>query len=615
MFIGFGFIAVLLNTPVWAAELTPQIYHCPANININQAGDADRCVLPTRPADTSQRFDNAKQTIRITLDNPLAQPTSIVLSIRPFYLADIEVYTYRAGQTRLAGAGGALHSGRNLHQTLGGHEFIVNALPGANDYLIQLDAPGFAQIAFAARLMQSPVGLADHKLGISLHLGMLLTLTGLALIGWLLRRDAITLRLFLITIAIVVQVGLGSGAIPLMLPTPALVETAMMLFISLVAIRVALWGWLYQGLIAPHLPSRWYRYSCYFSYAAAGITAGLYFLDMLVIARFLTLFLILFIPILHTVGAIKARSINPVFKAGLVSTLLIYDALQVVALYLVIMHSATTELPILITRVLDVAIPLLAMAVVLLRNWATDQELAAAAQALARQEAQLQSERESQQEKSMLLDMLTHEIKNPLTTIGIAASSLEAQWPKLTEPVHKRFVNIQRAVNTIDQVIERCDLSTKIDGQAIEVKRTTVSPFNLIETLVQNDESHANRLALTGSPATTVQTDTSLLQTVLSNLLDNAFRYAPEHAEIHADISQDDEQNAVIITITNPLTPGTSPNPKRLFTRYYRHHHSKHIGGSGLGLSLCHRVMSLLGGTIRATVDDGRIAFKVYLRQ
>ncbi|MBS3786213.1 MAG: hypothetical protein KGY57_05320 [Gammaproteobacteria bacterium] len=615
MFIGLGFIAVLISAQASAAELTPQIYHCPTNLNIQQVGDADRCTLTMRPVDAGQRFDNATQTLRVRLHNPLAEPTSIVLSIRPFYLANIELYIYRAGQARLTASGGALHPSGKFHQTLGGHEFIVNALPGANDYVVQIDAPGFAQIAFAARLMQSPPNLNDYKMGISLHIGMLLTLAGLALIGWVLRRDSITLRLFLITVTIVIQVGLGSGAIPLMLPTPALIETAMTLFISLVAIRVALWGWLYQGLIAPQLPDRWYQYSCHFSYIASGITAGLYFLDMLIAARFLTLFLILSIPVLHTVGAMKARSINPVFKVGLVSSLLIYDALQVLALYLVIMHSATTELPILITRVLDITVPLLAMSAVLLRNWANDQALAAAAQTLARQEAQLQSERESQQEKSMLLDMLTHEIKNPLTTIGIAANSLEGQWPELTDPVHKRFVNIRRAVNTIDQVIDRCDLSTRIDGQAIEVNRTTVAPYQIIKALGPGYEANWQRVILTGSPHTTVTTDSSLLQTVLSNLLDNAFRYSPENSNITAHISDADEQGFVSITLSNRLTPDASPDPDRLFTRYYRHGSAKHIGGSGLGLSLCDRVITLLGGSIKATIDNGCITFSVRLRQ
>ena len=615
MFIGLGFIAVLISAQALAAELTPQIYHCPTNLNIQQVGDADRCTLTTRPADAGQRFDNATQTLRISLHNPLSQPSPVALTIRPFYLAAITLYTYQQGQATFYSAGGALHQNGQAHQTLGGHEFIVNARPGTNDYLIQLDAPGFAQIAFAAQLMQSPAGLADYKLGISLHFGMLLTLASLALIGWLLRRDTITLRLLLILTAIVLQVGLGSGAIPLMLPTAEAISTGMTLFVSLVAVRIALWGWLYQGLIGPHLQNNWYRYSCYFSYAAAGIAVALYFLDITVIARLLTLVLILFIPILNTVAAIKARSINRVFKLGLVLSLVIYDILQVIAIYLVIVHSAASELPILITRVLDIAIPLLAMAVVLLRNWANDQALAAAAQTLARQDAQLQSERASQQEKSMLLDMLTHEIKNPLTTIGIAANSLETQWPGITEPVHKRFINIRRAVNTIDQVIDRCDLSTKIDGQVVEVKHTTVSPYQIIDALKHSYEANTQCLILTGSPDITVETDSSLLQTVLSNLLDNAFRYSPENSEIVGNITATDQRGFVTITLSNRLAPGASPDPERLFTRYYRHGSSKHIGGSGLGLSLCDRVITLLGGTINATIDDGNITFHVRLRQ
>lgn len=389
----------------------------------------------------------------------------------------------------------------------------------------------------------------------------------------------------------------------------------MTLFVSLVGVRVALWGWLYQALIEPYFSARWYRAACHISYAAAAISMALYFMDATVIARLLSLMLVISIPVLHTVAALKAQSIDPRFKVGLISSLFVYNLLLIIALYLVTMHSGANDLPILITRLLDIIIPILAITVVLLRNWATDKELANTAQALARREAQLEEQKASQQEKNMLLDMLTHEIKNPLTTIGIATRSLENQWPSLTTGAHTRFLNIQRAVDTIDQVIERCDLSTKIDDKGIEIRPSDVGPLAMIENLAAAYGDNPRRFTLTGSRGLTVHTDSSLLQTVLSNLLDNAFRYAPEDDDIHADIAGPDDPGVVTITVSNRLNPAASPDPNRLFTRYYRHINAKHVGGSGLGLSLCERVMTLLGGTIEATIRDEAITFRVRLSQ
>lgn len=614
-FICLASVAFFFSSHALTAELQQRILHCPIDVDISQQGAAKRCDLDARPPESSQRVDNAQQVIRLDLINPRAEAADVNLTIRPFYLANIQLYAYVDTIATKIAKGGALSDTDKTHQALGGHTFFVPVTPGQNTYLIEIAAPGFAHISIDSRATQKSVSLTHYQVGISLHLGMLITLTSLALLGWLLKRNTVTLRLLFVILCILVQVSLGSGAIPLALPTGLATEVAMTLFVSLVGVRVALWGWLYQALIEPYFSARWYRAACHISYAAAAISMALYFMDATVIARLLSLMLVISIPVLHTVAALKAQSIDPRFKVGLISSLFVYNLLLIIALYLVTMHSGANDLPILITRLLDIIIPILAITVVLLRNWATDKELANTAQALARREAQLEEQKASQQEKNMLLDMLTHEIKNPLTTIGIATRSLENQWPSLTTGAHTRFLNIQRAVDTIDQVIERCDLSTKIDDKGIEIRPSDVGPLAMIENLAAAYGDNPRRFTLTGSRGLTVHTDSSLLQTVLSNLLDNAFRYAPEDDDIHADIAGPDDPGVVTITVSNRLNPAASPDPNRLFTRYYRHINAKHVGGSGLGLSLCERVMTLLGGTIEATIRDEAITFRVRLSQ
>lgn len=614
-FICLASVAFFFSSHALTAELQQRILHCPIDVDISQQGAAKRCDLDARPPESSQRVDNAQQVIRLDLINPRAEAADVNLTIRPFYLANIQLYAYVDTIATKIAKGGALSDTDKTHQALGGHTFFVPVIPGQNTYLIEIAAPGFAHISIDSRATQKSVSLTHYQVGISLHLGMLITLTSLALLGWLLKRNTVTLRLLFVILCILVQVSLGSGAIPLALPTGLATEVAMTLFVSLVGVRVALWGWLYQALIEPYFSARWYRAACHISYAAAAISMALYFMDATVIARLLSLMLVISIPVLHTVAALKAQSIDPRFKVGLISSLFVYNLLLIIALYLVTMHSGANDLPILITRLLDIIIPILAITAVLLRNWATDKELANTAQALARREAQLEEQKASQQEKNMLLDMLTHEIKNPLTTIGIATRSLENQWPSLTTGAHTRFLNIQRAVDTIDQVIERCDLSTKIDDKGIEIRPSDVGPLAMIENLAAAYGDNPRRFTLTGSRGLTVHTDSSLLQTVLSNLLDNAFRYAPEDDDIHADIAGPDDQGVVTITVSNRLNPAASPDPNRLFTRYYRHINAKHVGGSGLGLSLCERVMTLLGGTIEATIRDEAITFRVRLSQ
>ena len=618
-----GAVAVLGGLPLPAAaafaepdgHLAPQLHYCPSGVGVDTPGVIERCDRSSRPADQAQRLDNAAQLIRLTLTNASDQIQPTRLFIGPYYLGHIQIYG--AGDARGGGrgglqplaSGGADQGGGTASAALAGHAFALNLPPGRSAYLLRIEAPGFAHLSVKAEPLRDVALASDGAtLSVGLHLGMLAVLAGLALVPVLLHPGPVSRRLFALNALILMQVGLGSGLIPQLIPAlpgPA----AMSAFMVLIMVRTAVWGGLYQALIQPHFPARGYQWACWLSYATAGLAAVLYLLEWVVAARVISLVLVLAIPVLHTVAALRARTLMPLLKRALVGSLIIYDGLQVVAIVLLIGYSGQSDMPVIISRFLDLAVPLLAMGTVLLRNRASDQQLAHAKQTLARQEARIAAEMAASEEKRTLLDMLTHEIRNPLATIKLASRALQAQ-ASATPALRRRAANIDTGVRTIDAVIERCDLHNRIEGEGITPQQRPVDIERLLDDLVLGD-ALAPRLDREGPALGRVMTDSYLLQILLGNLLDNATKYSP--ADTRIQVVRERSADAWHLGVRNRIDPDWTPDPERLFERYYRHERARHKGGSGLGLPLAKRIAERLGGMLDYRHDGDEVQFTVHM--
>ncbi len=595
-------------------NITDQLHYCPPEVTLTTPDAIARCDLTQRPADRGQRLDNAPQLMRLTITNPAASPQAARLFIGPYYLASIELFQPNTGTLTPIGEGGAFAGGDTGSAAIGGHVFPITLAPGENAFLLRLEAPGFAHLSIRVDPRDSAMPAPTPSvLSIGLHLGMLAALAGLALVPVILRPGPVSNRLLVLVTVILAQVSLGSGVLPTLIPDlPG--RPAMTAFMILIMLRMATWGWLYQALIQPHYDRTWYRLACRISYLVAGVASVLYLLEWLVAARALSLLLILAVPVLHTVAGLRAAIRGRLFKQALVGSLVIYDLLQIIAIVLLVTDSGQSDLPVIISRVLDLAIPLLAIGTVLLRNRASDQQLAVAEQELARSEAQLAAETAARDEKRLLLDMLTHEIRNPLATIRLASRALQGQTGGNDPGVQRRLVNIDRGIRTIDAVIERCDLHNRIEDTGITPDYRSVHLNRLILELIERF-GLLDRVTVSGPALPAIRTDPQLLETLLGNLLDNAAKYSPPGSRIELAIFTPTMDPAGDvrhwgIRVSNPIEADMVPDPEQLFERYYRHSHARRQGGSGLGLPLSRRIAELLDGRLTPRIEADRIHFE-----
>lgn len=217
----------------------------------------------------------------------------------------------------------------------------------------------------------------------------------------------------------------------------------------------------------------------------------------------------------------------------------------------------------------------------------------------------------------MLIDMLTHELRNPLASISFAVGSLEDEWGGSQERPERRLRNIQRAIENMDSVIERCSLMNLMDQESAVVQR---APLDLSAFVLAFVKAHAGcaridlELPPGGSP---LNSDSQLLRIVLSNLLENAVKYSPPGSRIRLRLGRETQaggQQVIVLSMTNAIAPGGAPDPGQVFERFYRHPLAQAQSGSGLGLYLVRAICRWLGGEVGyRRVSEQEVAFDLRL--
>lgn len=233
------------------------------------------------------------------------------------------------------------------------------------------------------------------------------------------------------------------------------------------------------------------------------------------------------------------------------------------------------------------------------------QKIAAEAEAgLAQQ--RLQQEKEQREQQSRFISMLTHELKTP---ISVAKLSLDAM---ATEGVdHDR---IQRALENMNDVVERCRISDALDGHRFEVRRES---FDLRETVFEHIDllQNPNRVKVFEGNNVFIYSDSQLVRIIVANLLDNALKYSPDQSDINVQIShqiQDGRAGASLL-VTNLIGPTGIPDADKVFQKYYRAKKAEGKSGSGLGLYLTAGIADLLGGQVSYRAGESRIEFDLWL--
>lgn len=638
-----GVMLLLAAQPAMAASGDFILRFCTPGVAVAEIDVMRDCTLPSRP-EFSDNYGDTEQLVLITINHESATDGLTALWITPYYLNQLVIFSKVHNGWQPIVEGGAVFGPSLVSAHLGGHRFNVPVSPGKNEFLLEVYAPHFAHLSI--RLDEAGQTTNTHEVLLSMHLGMLTLLFALVVGAWVIRPAALQARLAFLTGCVLLSVVIGSGAVYRIWPGASVHWVGYFLFNALVALRIGAIAWVYASLIGPYNQRSSYRALNALTYCVTAIAVVLFATKLPSYGWPLVgllLLLALFAPVW---GLWTAKPMPKVLSGAIWGSVTVYLVLNLFAFFSLLNTSGQNDWPVYAVRVVDLTIPLVLFAVVILRNRVADQELEKAKAEIANHAAQLNAERQVTHEKRMLLDMLTHEIRNPLAAIRFAIRNLSQTRQDKAEVQARKLQTIQSSVRSIDKIIDRCNLANGLEDQSIEPQKEAVNVATLVKDLVESSEQRS-RIALSLASTQSIKSDPYLIKIILANLLENATKYAVAGSMIHVAVANASvgqrardvageransaansaaksesnmaAKNATNITannllsvrVANEVEPSAIPDTDRLFERYYRHESAQHVRGSGLGLPLSRSVCELIDAKLDCRIEGNQIEFEV----
>ncbi|MDB5825070.1 MAG: integral rane sensor signal transduction histidine kinase [Herminiimonas sp.] len=231
-------------------------------------------------------------------------------------------------------------------------------------------------------------------------------------------------------------------------------------------------------------------------------------------------------------------------------------------------------------------------------------------EAIARSRADLEKQRRIMQQG--LMTMLMHELKTPLAIIQLAATTLGRRLPQDTGDA-VRVRNINRSVDDLNALVERCLQADQIEYGETLIKKTVFSANELVRELVET--MGPTRTVVLEDAEFTVCCDHHYMRLILQNLLSNALKYSLTGSMVTLALQSTriSGGDAVMLSVSNVAGPIGLPEPDRIFSRYYRSEGARAQVGAGLGLWLAQELARQLDSEVRFEVVNQQAVFSFAL--
>ncbi len=222
---------------------------------------------------------------------------------------------------------------------------------------------------------------------------------------------------------------------------------------------------------------------------------------------------------------------------------------------------------------------------------------------------QLQSERM----KTELITNVSHDIKNPLTSI-INYSELITQ-ESCGNAHHAEYAQVLgRKAEHLKRLLEDLVEVSKASTGNLDVDLSPCQAGVLLEQLAgefQERCQQADLILVTRQPEEplTILADSRRIWRVFENLMGNACKYSLPGSRVY--LSLEKRGDAAVFTFRNTSREALDISPDELIERFVRGDSARSTEGNGLGLSIAQSLTSLQGGEMNLGIDGD--LFKVTL--
>ena len=211
-----------------------------------------------------------------------------------------------------------------------------------------------------------------------------------------------------------------------------------------------------------------------------------------------------------------------------------------------------------------------------------------------------------QRDKKLLLLSLSHDIKTPLSAIKLNAKALAKGLYKDGEKSRAAAESINTRADEIEHFVSEITKAASEDFMSFEV---ALGEEFLSVIIKRIDARYAPQLSMSGTELAILKYDDCILSCdpdrlaeCLQNLIENAIKYGDGK---RIEIGFDKVDGCELITVSNTGCTLETKELPQIFESFHRGNNADKVQGNGLGLFICKRLMSLMGGEVYADIRDG----------
>lgn len=208
-------------------------------------------------------------------------------------------------------------------------------------------------------------------------------------------------------------------------------------------------------------------------------------------------------------------------------------------------------------------------------------------------------------EREKFYQMITHDLKNPLTTITLAASLIRKMSPEL--PLTLRHIEtILKSTVFMSSLIDELIKLASVQSKKMKLRYEDIDFMEIISLLEKHFELQLEikKLKLDIRRVKfTCQGDRERIFQVMMNLVGNAIKFSNEGGTITIDIKDNETHCLISVKDTGPGIP--KEKIKKIFEPYYQIKKSDAFKGHGLGLTIVKHIVEAHQGKVWAESKEG----------
>ena len=195
-----------------------------------------------------------------------------------------------------------------------------------------------------------------------------------------------------------------------------------------------------------------------------------------------------------------------------------------------------------------------------------------------------------------------HELRTPINNIK---GYIEAIQDGVVEPNEEIVGVLHDQASHLAKIVEDLRVLAVADAGTLKFEFTSNDMADMVRGVIKEfaplAQSQKIEIRYVGPEEFKFEFDLLRIRQVIVNLLNNAITHSPSGSEIQVTLESDDTGGAVIKVIDHG-SGISAENLENVFDRFYRTDSSRvrTTGGSGLGLTICKKIVVAHGGEISA---------------